>query len=217
MIVVPCKQGQDDWFQAKRGVPSSSYADQIVTPAKGDISKSCVKVAYELLSQFIDPCYGAVDEYASAAMRNGTFREPESRKFYCMERDCDVQEVGFVMSDDGRFGCSPDALVGNDGALELKNPDYKTQIRYLHEGILPVEYKPQTHWIMLVTKRHWIDFLSYSPRLDPLLIRVEPSDYTVKVAEAMEAFWKIYCDVREKIRIGVTHAAATREPYHPPF
>lgn len=217
MKIVECKQGTWDWWEAKRGIPSSSYADQICTPAKGQISKSCGKVAYELLAQFIDPTYGMVSEYASAAMRNGIDREPESRKLYEMERDCDVQPVGFCISDDGRFGASPDSLCGDDGLLELKNPAYKTQIEYLHGGVVPDEYKPQIHWQLLVTRRKWVDFLSYCPRLDPLLIRVEPSDYTVKVAEAMEAFWKIYCDVREKIRIGVTHAAATREPYTPPF
>lgn len=217
MKVIDCKQGSWDWWEAKRAIPSSSYASEIVTPVKGEISKSCPKVAYELLSQLVDPCYGMVDEYASLAMRNGIDREPESRRYYEMERGVDVQEVGFVMSDDGRFGASPDSLVGDDGLLELKNPTYKTQIEYLHRGEVPAEYKPQIHWQLLVTRRKWVDFLSYSPRLDPLLIRVEPNDYTVKVAEAMEAFWKIYCDVREKIRLGVDHAAATREPFVIPF
>jgi hypothetical protein len=217
MQIIDCKQGTWEWFDAKRAVPSSSYASEIVTPVKGEISKSCPKVAYELLSQLVDPCYGMVDEYASLAMRNGIEREPESRKFYEMERNCDVTEVGFVMSDCGRFGASPDSLVSDDGLLELKNPSYKVQIEYLHKGVVPPDYLPQIHWQLLVTRRKWVDFLSYCPRLDPLLIRVEPNDYTVKVAQAMEAFWKIYCDVREKIRLGVVNPAVVTEPYHSPF
>ena len=38
-----------------------------------------------------------------------------------------------------------------------------------------------------------------------------------KVAEAMEAFWKIYCDVKQKVRVGVDPMAATRKPYESPF
>lgn len=213
MRIVPCEQYSPSWWDAKRGLATSSYADRICTAVKGEISKSSIKVVYELLSQFFDPLYGCHDEYVSVAMRTGSIREPESRRFYEMERNCDVQEVGLVMTDDGRFGASPDSLVGDDGLLELKNPTAKVQIEYLHGGCLPAEYKPQIHWQLIVTQRKWADFMAYHPGLPPLLVRVQPDEYTVKVAEAMEAFWRLYSDVKASIQLGGDPVAATRKSF----
>ena len=137
MKIVECHQYTSEWWNAKRGIATASYADRIVTPAKGEISKSSIKVVYELIAQFFDPTYGIVEDYVSAAMKNGRIMEPEARRFYEMERDCDVTEVGLVLTDDGRFGASPDSLCGEEGSLELKNPTAKVQIEYLHNGGLP--------------------------------------------------------------------------------
>jgi len=143
--------------------------------------------------------------------------EPESRRYYEWERGCEVRQVGFCVTDDGRFGDSPDGLVGDDGILELKNVSPKVQIKYLNAGGLPVEFRPQCHWHLIVQKRPWCDLMTYCPMLPPLLVRVMPDDYTVKLAEAMEHFWKLYSELKAKITGAGDPVAATRTPYISPF
>jgi hypothetical protein len=196
------KQYSEEWWEYHRGKPSASNFSKIITPAKGDYSKSGIDYVCELIAELYDPFYGPQNEYASAAMRNGTIMEPEARRFYEFERDCDVQQVGLCETDDGRFISSPDALCGDDGCLELKSPGYKTHIKYLLAGGLPAEYKPQCHGHLLVTQRHWCDFMSYCRGLPPVLVRVVPDDYTLRLAEALEQFWKEYSAMRAKIEGG---------------
>lgn len=199
MIVHRCEQYSKEWDDLKRGRATASLASRIITPAKGELSKQMSDCAYELVADLYNLGYGMREEYVTAAMKNGTIKEPEARRWYEFQANCDVEEVGFCETDDHRFGCSPDGLVGEEGGLELKSPTLKTQARYLDEGGLPLEYKPQVHWSLAVTGRAWWDFMSYAPPMPPLRVRVEPDDYTKRVVECMELFWAEFERVRLKI------------------
>lgn len=218
MIEIPCEQGTEPWAEARRGIPTASNADRLITPKTGELSAQATDYACELIAQaMLPPHYWKTDEHPSRAMENGIKTEREARNYFELQRGCDVREVGFVLTDDKRFGCSPDGLIDPEEGLELKCPEHKKQIRYLIDNKLPDAYRPQVHFSMVVTKRpHWW-FMSYAIGLKPLLIRVDVDDYTRKVAEAMEAFWKMLADLRAKIEAGGDPVAATREPYHSPF
>lgn len=199
MIIHECKQYSAEWWKVRRGLPTSSEASRIITPKKAELSGQVDSYACDLIAEKFDAYYGQQEEYVSAAMKNGTIKEPESRRFYEFQRDVEVTEVGFVTTDDGRFGCSPDSLVGSSGGLELKNPAVATHVRYLLDGGLPAQYKPQVHWCLVVTGREWWDFCSYSGGLPPVLVRVTPDDYTEKLRECMEAFWTRYQELLAKV------------------
>lgn len=192
MKVYDFAQYSPEWWAQRRGIPTSSNAKRIITPKDGKFSSQAEDYACDLIAEKYDHYYGQPSEFATAAMRNGNVMEPESRRFYVFERDCEVQQVGFVTTDDGRFGCSPDSLVNSEGGLELKNPKPSTHIRYLLDGGLPPEYRPQLHWCLIVTGRKWWDFLSYAPGLPHLLVRVEPNEYTETLRGYMEKFWTLY-------------------------
>lgn len=217
MKVHNCSQYSPEWWEVRRGVPTASEATKIITPAKWQLSSQAEGYACDLVAQHYDHDYGPQDEYITAAMRNGRIKEPASRRFYEFETNRDVVEVGFVTTDDGRFGCSPDALCGDDGGLELKNPTAATHVRWLCAGVVPPEYLPQVHFSLLVTKREWWDFMSYYAGLPPLLLRVVPDDKTLKLAEALESFWEIYQGVKAKVQpyvpdLAVSNGAAL-QPY----
>lgn len=125
--------------------------------------------------------------------------EPEARRYYEFHSGCDVQRVGFCLSACGRFGASPDALIADDGLLELKNPTAEVQVRYLLDGGLPEVFKPQTHGQLIVTGRKWVDLLSYHPGLPKLLIRVEPDEFTEKLRGYLEQFWTLYQELLTRI------------------
>jgi hypothetical protein len=214
MKVFDFPQYSPEWWKVRQGVPTSSNAHKIIMPAKGELSKQADDYACDLVAEKYDAYYGIQEDYVSAAMKNGSIMEPESRRFYEFERNCEVQQVGFCLTDDGRFGCSPDSLVGDEGGLELKNPKTSTHIRYLADGKLPDCYRPQCHWCLIVTGRAWWDWLSYAPGLPHLMIRVTPDDFTEKLRIRMEQFWGMYQKLDAKIAAmreqAIDHAIATR-------
>ena len=91
-----------------------------------------------------------------------------------MENEVEVVQVGLCISDCGRWGASPDGLVGDDGLVELKNPLGKTQVERLLtlEPKLPTAYIQQVQGQLFVTERSWCDFVSYVPGLPLFVLRV---------------------------------------------
>lgn len=192
MKVHTCQQYSEDYWKVRRGIPSASCFDNIITPT-GKPSEQSHKYVCSLIADRLSPLYGQQEEYVSASMRNGTIMEPEARRYYEFEREMKVEQVGFCITDDGRFGVSPDALVNKrEGTLELKNPDPKTHVEWLLAGVLPPKHKPQVHGALIVTGCDWADFMSYSPGLPPLLVRVVADEYTEQLRAALEVFWTRY-------------------------
>ncbi len=212
MKVFDFDQYSQEWWDVRRGVPTASEFNRIVTPAKWQMGEGAKTYACELVAQAYDINYGETSDFATAAMRNGTIMEPEARRYYELETGSDVQQVGFCLSDCGRWGCSPDGLVGDDGGLELKHPTAATQVKWLMAGTVPIEHLAQCYGGMIVAKRSWWDFLSYYPGMEPLHVRVVPDEKLVKLTEALELFWKMLTEIRTKIEGGGDPVAATREP-----
>lgn len=194
-----------EWWQVRRGVPTCSEFDRILTPG-GKPSGQQVKYIAKLIGDTIclNPNF-FTERPMSRAIANGIDMEPEARRWYEFERDVKVRQVGFCLSDCGRFGGSPDGLVGDDGGLELKCPLAETQVGYLLDGaVLPAEYRPQVHGLLLVSGRPWWDFVSYAPGCPPLLVRVTPDEYTKLLREELMRFLDRYEGAKEQLKKGVT-------------
>lgn len=211
-------QTTPEWYAVRRGVPTASCFNKIITPAKRGYSASARKYMHELIAQLTDPSPAWLSNrggpYRSTAIQHGIDTEPEARRWYAMSQDVDVQQVGFCLTDDGRFGCSPDGLVGEDGGLELKCPDLSTHIGYLDDAVVPLEYLPQVHGSLIVTGRKFWDFMSYAPGADPLLIRVTPNDFTEALRKHLEAFWDEYQVLLK--RVAPSALAPRQEPVAEP-
>lgn len=193
--IIRVLQGTPEWWEAKRGKPSAGSFSRIVTPT-GKLSKQSVEYAYDLLSQRLLPGSPMeIEAYTSRAMQLGVDSEPAARLAYSLETGHKVEQVGCVLSECGRYLCSPDGLIGDDGGLELKCPMLKTHVGYMLTGILPVEYVLQVHGALAVTGRKWWDFVSYAERMPLFVVRVEPDDFTVAVGEAVRGF----CDDLDKL------------------
>ncbi len=205
MKIVNCVQYSSDWWLARRGVPTASCFDKIIT-STGKLSTQAEGYIAELIADQVEltPNFLTEREGHTPAMRNGIALEPEARRWLAMELDKPVVEVGFITTDDGRFGCSPDALAGDDEIVELKCPMLKTHAAYVLKGVLPTDYKVQVHGQLWVcgqgeNPRKRARFVSYAPGLQPLLLTVEPDDFTAKVGQALEDFWPIYQAALQKI------------------
>lgn len=196
------EQGSDDWFRMRLGIPTASNFDKIMTPKKMELSKSADTLIAELIAEKISEILPErAETYSSRAMEWGKQTEEEARRFYCMDQNVTTTNGGFCTTDDGRIGCSPDSLVNGDGCLELKCPQPKTHVQYLLDGVLPDEYKPQVHGHLIVTGRKYCDFVSYALNFPPLIIRVTPDEYTLKLSQVIyEQFLPRYDELLAKIK-----------------
>lgn len=204
MIEIPCIQGEGDWWEARRGMPTASEFSSIMTPVKRKKSGGQERYIAQLLADItcLSPKYftgqgGPVN----AATEYGRITEAKARRFYEQERGVTVRKVGFCKTDDGRFGASPDGLVDPDGCLELKCPERKTHMFYLLKGVLPNDYLCQVHGQLIVTGRKWVDFLSYCEQERPLLIRATPDAFTMALRTQLELFSTKFEAAKKHFRI----------------
>ena len=172
------EQGSDEWLAARCGLLTASNIKLILTPilkiASNDKERSHL---YELLAQritkYVEP------QYISDDMLRGQVDEIKAIEKYS-EKYAPVEKVGFVTNDEWGFtlGYSPDGLVGEDGLVEAKSRRQKYQIEsiteYAAKKIIPEEYMLQSQAGLLVTKRQWLDFISYCGGLPMIVVRVYP-------------------------------------------
>jgi len=198
------QQGSDDWAELRKGMPTASDFDKIMTPVGMKLSKSADKLIARLIGERMSPYMPErVETFSSRAMDWGRQTEEEARRFYEMERNCKVTNGGFCTTDDGRFGASPDGLVGEDGMIELKCPEPGTHVGYLLEGGVPSDYLCQVHGQLIVTGRKWVDFMSYAQGMPPLLVRVEPGLYTEQLRKLLyDEFLPRFDDVLSRFQKG---------------
>lgn len=201
--IYQCVQYSPEWWEIRNGRPTASEFDKILTPKKWRPSNAQNTLIAELAAAIADPSPNFfADHPMSRAMANGRDMEPRARAWYEVEIGPPVQQVGFVIDGNGRFGCSPDGLIesapGEDGpgGLELKCPMLKTQAAYLQAGrdVLPPEYACQVHGSMIVTGRRWWDFMSYAPGLPVVYRRVRWDEKTDALAAELGRFWVKFND-----------------------
>ena len=188
MIAHNVEQGSAAWHRLRLGCLTASRCRTLVT-ATGKVSKGAgvQTLVNELVAERLigEP----VTDASGPWMERGTTLEAEARAWYAFEKGVDVAEVGFITRDDGRVGCSPDGLVGEDGGLELKVPSAKVMVGYaLDHATLAAAYRHQVQMSLMVTGRSWWDLAAYSPsrRIPSVAIRVEPdADYLSALRDAI--------------------------------
>lgn len=178
MIIHEVEQGSDAWFKLRAGIPTASEFSKVVT-TKGVISKSADTYADRLAYEFIKG--GNAESFEGNEWTDrGKEHEPKARAYYSFMNDVDVQEVGFVTDDGRHYGCSPDALVNDDGVLEIKilKPENHIKMMRFHKNNerCPSDYVHQTQGQMMICERAWCDLLFFSPdpEIAPVVIRQLP-------------------------------------------
>jgi hypothetical protein len=198
MKVFDFPQGSPEWLQVRCGVPTASEFDNIMkldfTMKGGEGYKTYL---YKKVAEAIT---GPLPSFGSRDTDRGHFLEPEAVPFFEMETGLDVHTVGFVMSDDGRSGCSPDGLVGEDSGLEIKSPGAVNQVRYLIDGKLPNDYSAQVHGSLYVTGRKEWHFMSYHRKLPKFhLVVKRDEEIMAKIGKCIAAFCADFDAAIEKI------------------
>lgn len=208
--IIDVEQGSIEWLQAKLGMPSASEIDKVVTPL-GKLSKQSRGYAYRLVAERLlgRPLVNLdhIDAIAS-----GKQLEPGAISFYEFDRGMDTAAVGFVLTDDGRVGASPDRLVGSDGLLECKAPLPQTQIAYLLESF-GTDYHCQRQCQLWVTERSFLDMMSYSRELPSVIVRYYRDEpFIALLSDALEQF----CDQLDEMTRKVLALGAAVKPKRSP-
>jgi hypothetical protein len=185
--IVECDQRSPEWYAARRGIPTASEFGSIITPKRMEYASAAETYINTLIDESVRP--NAERGFGgNRHTERGCALEDEARTLYAFMRDVSPRQVGFILSDDGLIGCSPDSLIDPDGGLEIKCPDGPTHVKWWREQRLPDEHKPQVHGCLIVTGRAWWDFMSYCPGYPPLQVRVEPDGFTAKLREHLQRF-----------------------------
>ena len=163
MKILEMEQGTPEWFEARRGVVTSSKFKDVMTKGRGDApSKTRLTYMKELACEQIT---GVVqDSFSSEWMERGNELEPRARANFALERGVEVTEVGFILMDDGLVGSSTDGLVDANGVLEIKCPKHTTHFDYLGDNSLLVKaYNTQLQGELWVTEREVGYLVAYHP------------------------------------------------------
>lgn len=190
MRLIDCQQGTPEWHAARAGIPTASeFSTVLVSKGRGKDGESVTRRRYihKLAGERItgEPA----DSYTNQFMDRGHVMEPQAREDYAFIKDVDPQLVGFVTTDDGMAGCSPDSLIGEDGALEIKTAAPHILLDHMFKGEFPPEHKAQTQGVLWVCEREWIDLLIYWPKMKPFIVRSRRDEaYIADLAKAVAAF-----------------------------
>lgn len=195
---------------ARLGVVTASEVDQLVTPLwKPREGKGVETYLYRKLAEKL---VGYIPDFAGTqAMDLGSMAEKLALPWFNGMYDVNARQVGFCVSDDGRIGCSPDALIGDDSGLEIKFPTPPMHLKYLVRGEVPEEYLPQCHFAMLVTGRPTWNFMSFSTQFDPLILPVKRDEaIQQKLRVALDGFFAQFDPLYARFKGAVEADNATK-------
>lgn len=164
------EQGSTDWHAARCGKTTASTFSAIL--AGSEERKGRATLMRRLVGEIMT---GEVREtYTSKEMEEGKLYEPEVRAWYARKKFAEVTQTGFIYNPAVDAGWSPDGLVGDEGAIEIKWHTPAVMVAILDKGTLPLEHRPQCHGGLWVGRRKWIDLILYShPKMPKYVARIE--------------------------------------------
>lgn len=215
MITLDVKQNSPEWYLARYGMPTASGADKIITPAKGEKSKSADGYIAELIAErhakytveqlikranVLNPVPAVVVEsiekilnrVSTEAMQYGHITEPEAVRAYSFLTENDTTEAGFMMNDEKTAGASIDRLiVGQKKGLEIKSPfSLGVHINYCLSRNIEIDKRPQLQWQLWISGLDEIDICAYYPGTTVVIVTAKrEEEYIAKIAEYHKEFY----------------------------
>jgi len=172
--IIDCQQGSTQWLEARAGVVTASEVDALITPL-GEARTGDRPKEY-LAQKLAEKWQGPLPANTFWNADQGHWGETDTVKWYQFEHGVKVDRVGFITTDDGLFGCSPDGLIPVNYGLEIKSPGPKAHVRNLLSGLVPSEYWAQVQMSLWVTGYPKWRFISYRRNYPPIVIDVLPQE-----------------------------------------
>lgn len=186
MKVHQVKQRSDTWHQLRMGKWTASQAKKILTSTKLEPSSSQDAYIDRIVAELV--IGKPLDEgEKSKFMERGSDIEGRAHSSFEVATGMAVEPVGFIETDDGWGGCSPDGLLdGGAMGYEGKAPKPETHVGYRRDPASLVRaYRLQVQsslWICKPEITVWY-LHSFCPDFDDVIEFVEPEE---AVQEALD-------------------------------
>lgn len=174
MKVHDCEQRSDEWYELRLGLPTASNFNSLITPTGKVSTAGALTYAASL----------AAETYAKERLdvfegndwtERGREIEDQARDLYSLLTNEQITTPGFVTTDDGQYGCSPDGLIGSDGMMEIKCLKAENHVKCLahiaEHNTCPKDYMSQVQGQLLVADRDWCDVTFFHPQLPFKVVR----------------------------------------------
>lgn len=205
-IFTDIEQGTEVWRQIRCGLPTASMFATVMAKGRGGGDSATRRTyLYKLAGEIItgEPA----ESYSNGYMERGHALEDAARQTYGFVTDTEPSLVGFIRN--GRAGCSPDSLVGDNGMLEIKTKSPHIMIDVILKDNVPPEHKAQVQGQIWISEREWCDVCIYWPRMPLVIKRVHrDEDYIKTLAKAVDDFNEELADIVAKVTAYGTRDAA---------
>ena len=193
------EQGSPEWYAIRAGLPTASEFSTVMAKGKTPGSESVTRRKYMLRLAGEILTGEPMENYSNNHMDRGKEQEDEARQLYAFTYDAEPQRVGFIRN--GTKGCSPDALLNDDGLLEIKTKRGDLLIDCLLKDEFPSEHRAQCQGGLWVSEREWVDLTVFWPGL-PLFVKRQARDesYIKNLAAEVDRFNDELAETVERIR-----------------
>ena len=217
------EQNTEAWHKLRHGKLTASDFKSLITEKTQKIASNtkikdlAYKKAVETIFNYKE--WEEANEeviFNSFDIERGNRLEPIARQEYEARTLKPVEEVGFIESECGLLGYSPDGLVGEEGLIEIKAPRKSKHLETIFKNEVPLEHIAQIQGGLYLSGRKWLDFVSYNESIQTLklsdrtrlpdfnnicIIRVKrDEEYIKKLQEAIEKYTKYFNEELENIK-----------------
>lgn len=188
------QQGSIDWYRARSGIPTASEFGSIMTPQTMKPSASRKKYACRLIAERLMRWQAdSLDKIGHIA--DGKAHEPIAAAKMELVFDIETTPIGFVKTDDGRFGASPDRVAGIspdrtsvNTVIEIKSPTIPVQFERLLMGDDDA-YRCQRQGQLWVAQADKAIFFSSNPRMPDYVVEDGRDEaFLSKLVDCLERF-----------------------------
>lgn len=209
------EQGSIEWFKMRSGIPTASEFDKIMTPktmkpAEARWKYGCRLVAEHILNWQAE----SLDQIKH--IQEGKANEPYAVGYLEVVQEIKTTPVGFVRTNDLRFGASPDRVFGIsadrghvNGVLEIKSPTIPKQMEYLLLGHDDA-YRCQVQGQLWVAEADKAIFCAHNPRTPAYVVETGRDEaFLVKLEDCLERFSDELSELMERAKsLGVFQSFA---------
>lgn len=207
------EQYTEDWKRLRMGIPTASNFHLLMTPGGKPTSpdnKERRQYLYRLVAERILQTPMPDRFVGNQYTEDGHEREEYAAEIFRQTIKRELLPGGFMTTEDGSIGCSPDRLMARNGiweGVEIKAPAPWTHIQFMCEG--PGDkYKPQVQGQFLIGNFKAVHFFSYHPDFAPVHVVTEPDDRYIAILKVQ---LELFCAELDSVEAFVRRQGNYRE------
>lgn len=193
------EQGTEEWHHLRKGKITGTTLESIMgTP------KARQEAMYEIIAERLTVGVEREMDYENP-MDRGNRLEPEALAMFEIEHNVTIDRTGFCEHDDQAFiANSPDGLIGETEAVEVKCPQGKNYVKMWLTNEVPKDYQWQTiQYFVVNEKLEKLYFVGYNPEIPmhPLhVIEVKRESIKDLIEQARIAQDEFLKEINEKLQ-----------------